>query len=101
MAEGFPGGEQVPSERIQRQIELFLDAPEEAAQRLDWGEARARSLAALALDAENADALAYLSAAEAAGGRRQESPPSPPREGTGLPQADQGEVGTTGPTAPT
>ena len=52
------------SDRMQRQVDRLLDAAEEAVEQLNWTVVRDRALAALALDAENSDALAYLAAAE-------------------------------------
>ena len=51
----------MPSERIQRRIDSYLDQADEAAARFDWEEVRRQ--AALSLDPENADALAFLAAA--------------------------------------
>ena len=48
------------SDRIQRQIDRFLDEAEEAVTQLDWE----RALAVLRLDPSNSDAPAYLAAAE-------------------------------------
>jgi tetratricopeptide (TPR) repeat protein len=55
------------SERIQRQIDRLLDEAEDAITREDWPAVAARARAALRLDPENADALAYLAAAEGPG----------------------------------
>jgi eukaryotic-like serine/threonine-protein kinase len=57
----------MPSERIQRQIDRLLDEADAAISRADWETAHSRASAALAFDPENADALAYLQAAERAG----------------------------------
>ena len=51
------------SERVQRQIDRLLDEAEAAISQSDWTLARDRSQNVLALDPENADALAYLAAA--------------------------------------
>ena len=51
------------SERIQRQIDRFLDEAEEAVTRGDWALAEDRAGKVLALDPENADALTYAAAA--------------------------------------
>ena len=51
----------MPSERIQRRIDSYVDQADEAAARFDWEEVRRQ--AALSLDPENADALAFLAAA--------------------------------------
>ena len=50
----------MPSERVQRQIDRFLDQAEEAATSEDWARVREMCQRALALDAENADARAFL-----------------------------------------
>ena len=87
----------MPSERIQRRIDSLLDEADEAVREHQWTVVRERAQSALTLDPENADALAYLAAAErapgpnppassqAAGGRRQghDSPNSPGGEGVG------------------
>ncbi len=52
------------SERIQRQIDRFLDEAEEAVTQGDWDAAADRASKALRLDPENQDALTYLAAAE-------------------------------------
>lgn len=52
------------SERIDRQVERLLNEVEEAVEESDWDTVRVRSEAILALDPENEDARAYLSAAE-------------------------------------
>ena len=54
------------SERLQRQIERLLDEAEEAISRFDWDALLQRAQAALAMDPENADALAFLATAEQA-----------------------------------
>jgi len=46
----------MPSERVQRQIDRFLDEAEAAMARSDWTTVRDRAKNALALDPENADA---------------------------------------------
>src|SRR5688572_5669780 len=53
----------MPSERVQRQIERYLDEAEAAIDAGDWTKARERSEAVLRLDPENADAQTYLAAA--------------------------------------
>ena len=57
------------SERIQRQIDRFLDEAEAAAAASDWGRVRDRAQNVLALDPTNADARTYLAAAERTLGR--------------------------------
>ena len=54
------------SDRIQRQIERFLDEAEAAAAESDWTRVRDRAQNALSLDPENHDATTYLGAAERA-----------------------------------
>ena len=54
----------MPGERIQRRIESMLDEADAAAGIGDWASVRERAQAALAFDPENADARAYLAAAE-------------------------------------
>src|SRR5437773_2790025 len=54
----------MPSERIQRRIDQYLDAADEAAGRFDWPAVRQNAQAALSLDPDNADAQTYLEAAE-------------------------------------
>ena len=53
----------MPSERIQRQIDQHLDAAEQAGLGLNWNLAREHAQAALALDPQNEDALAFLAVA--------------------------------------
>ena len=72
----------MPSERIQRQIERFLDEAEEAAARSDWEAVNDRAQNVLALDPENSDALTYLSAAER---RLDQAASSPPDHGIATP----------------
>ena len=57
------------SERIQREIERLLDEAGAALGTGDWETIRLRSAAVLTLDPDNADAAAYLQAAERATGR--------------------------------
>ena len=54
------------SERLKRQIDRLLDEVEAAVSQLDWLVVRDRTQAVLALDPENADATAFLAAAERA-----------------------------------
>ena len=54
------------SERLKRQIARLLDEVEAAVSQLDWLVVRDRTQAVLALDPENADATAFLAAAERA-----------------------------------
>ena len=61
----------MPSERIQRRIDKFLDQAEEAADQKNWPEVRELARRALRLDADNTDAKAFVEMALAspAGGR--------------------------------
>lgn len=52
------------SERIQRRIDRLLDEADEAVVDLNWAIVRDRAQAALTLDPENGDALAFLAAAQ-------------------------------------
>ena len=54
------------SDRIQRQIDRLLDEAEDAFDQRDWGRLGDRVKRALLLDAENSDALSFLTAAERA-----------------------------------
>src|SRR5207245_187580 len=54
----------MPSERVQRQIDRLLDQCEEAIAQRDWAAARELSESVLRMDPGNADALAYLAAAQ-------------------------------------
>ena len=53
----------MPSERVQRQIDRLLDEAETALGTGDWATVRVRAEAVLRLDAANADAQTYLTAA--------------------------------------
>ena len=55
----------MPSERIQRRVEGFLDEAEAAATSRDWVAVAETARAVLAIDSENQDALAFLKMAEA------------------------------------
>jgi len=78
----------MPSERVQRQIDRLLDEAEAAAAEVDWARVRSCARGVLAVDFENADALAFLAMAEAAdqrdgtasssGGARSPSSEQPP-----------------------
>lgn len=63
----------MPSERVQRKVDTFLDEAESALARNEWRVARERARAALALDPANDDAKHYLESAE-----RGESQPASP-----------------------
>ncbi|MSQ15491.1 MAG: hypothetical protein EXR50_06480, partial [Dehalococcoidia bacterium] len=52
------------SERMQRRIERLLEQADEAIEGLQWERLREIARAVLGIDRENADALAYLAAAE-------------------------------------
>ena len=73
------------SERTQRQIDRFLDEAEDAAALSDWARVRDRAQNVLAFDPENADGVAFLTAADRALGgsgplasdRREPSLPTP------------------------
>ena len=54
----------MPSERIQRQIDRFLDQADEAIANRDWTAAGEHAQSVLRLNPDNSDALAYLVAAK-------------------------------------
>ena len=54
----------MPSERIQRRIDAFLDEADDAAGRADWPAVAERARAVLGFDPENEDARAFLAMAE-------------------------------------
>jgi len=54
----------MPSERVVRQIERFLDEAEQAMAAGDWPLVRTRAEDALALDPDNADASTCLAVAQ-------------------------------------
>ena len=54
------------SERIQRRIDRLLDQIEESVDEGNWGLVRDLAAQALSFDAENADGIAFLAAAERA-----------------------------------
>ncbi len=58
----------MPSERMQRRIDRFLDQAEEAVENREWDAAQEFCRAALALDGNNEDARALLDAAQQATG---------------------------------
>ena len=64
------------SDRIQRRIERLLDQIEQAMDSLEWATVRDRAQAALALDANNSDALTFLVAADQVLGASSTQPPS-------------------------
>ena len=65
------------TERIKRRIDRLLDEVEEAADRQDWATVRLLSTEVLALDANNADAPAFLAAAEQVNAESQAEPDVP------------------------
>ena len=70
------------SERIQRQIDRFLDEAEEAVAQGDWNVVSDRSNKVLALDPDNADARTYMAAVLRSQGDSGDgaAPPSGPAE---------------------
>ena len=62
------------SDRIQRQVDRFLDDAEAAAAESDWARVRDRAQNVLNLDPENADARTYLGAADRAADRAATAP---------------------------
>src|SRR5438105_2840637 len=64
----------MPSERVQRQIDRFLDEAEEAAAVSDWARTKDRAQNALALDPDSQDARTYLAAAQRALGMDSTAP---------------------------
>jgi tetratricopeptide (TPR) repeat protein len=80
----------MPSERVQRQINGLLDEAEQAIRSSDWALVRARCQQVLALDPNNSDADAYLSAAQRGLGSAhnvelEQSQPLPPIPDSGGP----------------
>ena len=73
------------SDRVQRRIDRLLEQADEALDRLDWQEVRARALAVLSLDPENNDAVTYLAASARNLGN--EVPDEPPADDAGSPSA--------------
>ena len=66
----------MPSERIQRRIDGFLDEAEVAAGRRDWAAVLETARAVLAIEAENDDARAFFKMAEANGAQSASAVPS-------------------------
>ena len=64
----------MPSERIQRQIDRLLDEAEEALTRFDWEAVAVRAEAVLRFDSSNADAIAFLEAAQGGADGQEQSP---------------------------
>ena len=56
----------MPSERLQRRIDAFLDRADEAAHAFDWPVVREAARAVLGIDPENEDALGFIAMAESA-----------------------------------
>ena len=54
----------MPSERVQRQIDLLLDSAEEAISKHDWQSVLESARSVLAVDPDNKDAAAYLAMAQ-------------------------------------
>ena len=67
----------MPSERIQRRIDLLLDQADQALADGDWALVRDSSGKVLALDPDNTDAATYIAAAERAQVTNTDSVPSP------------------------
>ena len=63
------------SDRIQRQIDRFLDEAEDAVAHGDWGTAKDCAEKVFAFDPENSDGLAFLSAAARSLGGTEATPP--------------------------
>ena len=70
------------SDRIQRQIERFLDEAEDAVAHGDWGTAKDCAEKVLAFDPENSDGLAFLSAAARSLSGTEATPPGVDHSGT-------------------
>ena len=86
----------MPSERIQRRIDALLDEADEAVTARRWDEVGEKASAVLALDADNADAQAFLAMADAAQRRVAGATGDGPRSATPAPkQAEE-----TGPAQP-
>src|SRR3972149_1079946 len=71
------------SERMQRRLDAFLDEADQAATRGDWQSVADKARAALAIEADNGDALTFLRMAEANLG----AAPTAPSAATALPLA--------------
>ncbi|MDP6823622.1 MAG: protein kinase [Dehalococcoidia bacterium] len=54
----------MPSERVQRRIDRLLDQADEALEAGNWQDAKERAAVALEFDPDNADAAAFLAAAD-------------------------------------
>ena len=65
------------SDRVQRQIDRFLDEAEEAAALSDWARVRDRAQNVLAFDPENNDGIVFLAAAARALGGTADMPAQP------------------------
>src|SRR5438309_1551332 len=75
------------SDRIQRRIDALLDEADQALADHQWAAARDSARAVLGMDPANADALAYLAAAESALNHSPTTPLAP-----GPPSATHGPV---------
>ena len=83
------------SDRIKRRIESLLDEADQAVSRSDWGTAKDRASNVLAFDPANAEAEAFLAAAERAlSGQTATTPPVPvipaPSSASAHPEALEG-----------
>ncbi|MSQ24627.1 MAG: hypothetical protein EXR58_08840 [Chloroflexi bacterium] len=91
---------------MERQVQRLLGQAEQALDRLDWADVKARAEAVLRLDPQNADALALLAAVSrdassgefgvapsAVGAQALEVPPSPGAVPNGAPRASGQGVG--------
>ncbi len=81
----------MPSERVQRQIDRLLDEAERSIAVNDWAVVRERSRAVLALDPGNADALAYIEAADRAAAGPSPAAPAQPTQAPPSPTPAQPE----------
>ncbi len=84
----------MPSDRVQRQIDLLLDQAEAALASSDWRAALQAAEAARGFDPDNEDAAAFVAAAERAITASGESSPVPPGEAQepALPGKGEGEL---------
>ena len=83
----------MPSERIQRRIDSFLDDADIAATGRDWPAVAELARAVLAIDTDNEDAAAFLQMAEANHAGRPDTPaPPPPAPATAAPSLPESFV---------
>ena len=66
----------MPSERIQRRIDAFLDQAEAASDASAWDEVAEKARAVLGIDPENEDALAFIAMVQSAVGGGSTSTPA-------------------------